>query len=118
LFDEKEVIKWYGADSVVKMNQVFKFRNQIFKNGLLELDVPFEDLVQKIAEPTAAELYEYGRFTTEGHTSVSRALSRIAETQLRKGDRIKVVSEERRGAVGYLVDVGGDKVTIQVSNAS
>jgi hypothetical protein len=121
LFDEKDIIKTRGIDSVTRNNEVFRFKGQTFKAGLLELDIALKDLEQEHAETSADELYEYIRIAGHSHKavaeSIAQALSRVAAASIKVGDRVQVISGEGRGALGFVEEVRDDQVELCISNA-
>jgi transcription elongation factor SPT5 len=121
LFDEKEVMKLFGVDSVARRNQVFRFDKQTFKHGLLELDVTLEALEQKHAEASADELYEFIQIAGHDHESVAEsvalALSRIVAASIQAGDRVQVITGDSRGNVGFVQEVSEGQVKLHTSNS-
>jgi transcription elongation factor len=117
----KEIMEIRGIDSVARHNQVFRFEGQTFKEGLLELDTVLQDLEQKLAEPSADELYEYVWIAGHGHEdvteSIAQALSLVAAASIKVGDRVRVLSGEGEGAVGFVEEVGDGQVKLYISNA-
>ena len=119
LFDDQEIIRVYGADSVVHYNQVFAFQKQVFKNGLLELDVELGDLVQELATPSKSELQEFIHSSTVDYRSVDRAFVRIVrnlQASLKPGDRVVVILGELEGEIGVIKNVRGATVTLRIGD--
>jgi hypothetical protein len=56
LFNVEEVKRVYGADSVEKLNQVFRFKKDIYKNGLVEKEVHLTKLLHMNIHPIQYEL--------------------------------------------------------------
>jgi transcription elongation factor SPT5 len=119
LFDQQEVVRACGAESVTRYNRVFGFRKQLFKNGLLELDVELDDLVQELATPSKSELREFTQSQTVDVQSIERAFTRIirnSQTSVKPEDRVIVVSGELKGKIGVVKDVQEAVVTLLIGD--
>jgi transcription elongation factor SPT5 len=112
LFDKEEVVRAFGEELVTQCNQVFMFRKQEFKNGLLELCLDLRDLVQELAIPTSSELLEFSRSPTLDLRLVERAFIRKSRSSLKSEDRVKVVAGERKGEIGIVKNVRGSMATL------
>lgn len=128
LFDEKKVIEVYGEESVTKCNTFFKFEDQNFRNGLLELDLTLLDLVQERACPTTAELQrfveslqKFPESPTAQKRFIDLAIARKSAASLRLDDPVVVVSGTMKGTTGKFKAIDGvdqDKVAIEISDDS
>ena len=115
LFDPEETIKLYGKDSVKKCNQVFLYDNQIFKNGLLELEVRSQD-VEYQPEPTSSELWEFSQSLTVTPRDIQTALASRMVRSICVGDRIEVLSGDWKGRVGVLKSLDSDHAGVQFTD--
>jgi transcription elongation factor SPT5 len=56
LFDADAIQAHYGPHAVVKRNQVWVFKNQIYKYGLLELEYALHEISDQFVDPSEDEL--------------------------------------------------------------
>jgi ribosomal protein L24 len=104
LFNAEAVRCAYGADSVEKLNQVFRFKKDIYKNGLLEKEVHLTKLSCTDIHPTQ---YELDTFRLSEDEQVIQALN-AAAVSLNIGDRVQAVTGTFRGLTGHVVDIHED----------
>jgi transcription elongation factor len=128
LFDENKVIEVYGEDSVTKCNTLYKFKDQNFRNGLLELDTTLPDLVQERACPTTAELHlfaesfhKFSETPTVQMRFIDLAFARKLAAALRPDDPVVIVTGIMKGTAGKFKTIDGvdqDKIAIEISDDS
>jgi transcription elongation factor SPT5 len=104
LFDVEQAKFIYGANSVAKQNQIFVFKNDVYKNGLLEKKVYLTNLYHKNIHTTQ---YELDNFRRSGDEEVIKALNAMV-VPLQIGDRIQATAGTFRGLAGYVVDIRED----------
>jgi transcription elongation factor SPT5 len=105
LFDAEQIKMIYGPDSVERRNQVYCFKKEIYKNGLLEKEVRLSDISYTNVLATQSEL---DMFRRSGDEQVIRALdARVVPLQI--GDRIQATIGTFRGLKGRVVDIGDDR---------
>ena len=119
LFNEQEIVRALGPESITRCNQIFMFRNQEFKNGLLELDVELDDLIPELATPSKSELREFVQSSTLDSESLNRAfvcIIRNLQASLKSGDRIIVLLGESQGKIGVIRSVRGNTATVCIGD--
>jgi transcription elongation factor SPT5 len=109
LFDPKVVKKAHGDDSVKQQNQVWRFKDTIYYNGLVEKDVPFYQLSDRGPKPKPSEI---DLFLQSRDPSVLASIH-TSGVLLHTQDRIRVIAGTFQGLVGHLLDIGAKTVTIQ-----
>jgi ribosomal protein L24 len=108
LFNAEEVKHVYGPDSVEKLNQVIRFKKDIYKNGLLEKEVHLTKLSRTNVHATQ---YELNTFRRSGDEQVIQALN-AEVVPLNIGDRVQVSTGTFRGLTGQLVDIHEDSTVL------
>jgi len=93
---------------VAKRNQVFVFKNNIYKNGLLEKDVHLSNLSHNNIHMTQYELYS---FRQSGDEQVIEALN-AAVIPLQIGDTVQAITGTFRGLSGHIVDIREDNTLV------
>jgi transcription elongation factor len=105
LFDVEQVTTIYGTDSVRKANQVFWFKKDLYKNGLMEKELCLTDVSHTNVLPTQAEL---DLFRRSGDDLVIEALG-AGIVPLQIGDRIEAFTGTFRGLTGHVVDINDNQ---------
>jgi transcription elongation factor SPT5 len=119
LFNEQEIVRALGPESITRCNQIFMFRKQEFKNGLLELEVELDDLIPELATPSKSELREFIQSSTLDSKSVNLAFVRIIrnlQASLKSGDRVIVMLGESQGKIGVIKSVRGNIATLCIGD--
>jgi len=100
----------YSGNSVEKRNQVYVFKGNFFKNGLMEKAVHPINLSHRNVAVTQSELDFFQR---SGDERVIKALD-AGVTPLQIGDRIQAITGTFRGLIGHVIDIHDDHtVTFQ-----
>lgn len=111
LFDDLAVSDRYGAEQVVRYNQVFEFRGGVYLRGLLDHTFSPTDLSDVNVNPTPHELQ---LFRGSQQKVVLDALN--AAVSLHTGDRIKVITGTFIGLSGRVVDLKDDNTVVFETN--
>jgi hypothetical protein len=98
LFDLEEVKRQYGNGSVKQFNQIHVFENQEFKNGLLELSLPFSCMLARNVNPTRSELVTFTQCTDS--SIVEAGYRELVQFNLH--DRVEVIAGQLWGLEGRL----------------
>ncbi|KAF7326094.1 hypothetical protein MKEN_00460700 [Mycena kentingensis (nom. inval.)] len=119
LFNPSDVALVYGADSVVRRNQVFIFQGEMFKDGFVERDVRRKQLIWENVEPTLWELTQFGAGDKQRDgdidmTALKEQAQDVAIAGFRPGDRVEVFEGEQAGMHGYIAAIQKDVVTLSV----
>jgi transcription elongation factor SPT5 len=99
LFDPSTVAAVYGENSVEPRNQVFIFQDEIYRDGLLEIDIdgPFME-----GHPTREELMLFAKCPTVPPEYIKTALDLLSATELRNGDTVKIIAGQLNGSIGKI----------------
>jgi transcription elongation factor SPT5 len=115
LFDADAIQACYGTLAAVKRNQVWIFKNQIYKYGLLELEYALHEISDRFVEPSEDELDIFRQ--THEQWVVDASHSRVAPLSIT--NRIRVIAGPHRGLSGYLTDIREDHTaTFETDSAS
>ena len=100
----------YGPNSIVRLNQVHRFKGNLYKNGLLELSL---DRYQfRTAFPTYQELEAFCHCPDIDIGVMAEAYTLAGQATLQLGDRVKIVSGQHKGLVGLVRQVSPDEVQV------
>jgi hypothetical protein len=105
LFDPEAVTAHYGADTVVRRNQMWCFKHQMYTDGLVLLDYQLHELSDRSVDATQDELNFFRQ--TQNQWVVEAANSGIVPLHI--ADRIQVVAGPHQGFSGYLTDLREDR---------
>jgi transcription elongation factor len=103
LFDVQAVKAACGDEELFKRNQIWVYRDNEYKAGLLEKTFSPYDVSDIVYN---AAIHEIELFRSSEHGEVLRALDKLASFRL--GDRIQVIRGAFAGARGDLVDIQQD----------
>lgn len=86
-----------------------KFRGDIYRKGLLELDIrhPFVHAI-----PTREEIQLFSVAALDPVLFIAEQLRRLEHQQLKVGDDIKIVRGELKGVAGFVVAVEGEEIEV------
>jgi ribosomal protein L24 len=116
LFNPEAIRELHGEGAIRRLNQVWVFKDDVYKDGLVELCVHLVDLTDKRVSPTAQELQ---LFRCSQNQRVVQAVDTFMTTlNLRIDDKIQVVAGQHRGLFGCVTDIHEDNtVTIVIDDA-
>ncbi|MDT7543821.1 MAG: transcription elongation factor [Acidobacteriota bacterium] len=109
LFHPETVKSIYGADSVERRNAVYVFKGDIFRNGLLELEVDPTDISCGNVLATPMELDVFRR---SGDDLVIKALDAGVVVPLQYGDRIQAIAGTFKGLIGHVLEISDNSTVI------
>lgn len=108
LFDNIAVAECYGEETVERLNQVYWFKGDIYKNGLLDGPFSPSNLSAINVNPTPHELELFRGSQNEAVLGVLK----LGVVSLHVGDRIKVITGTFTGLSGRLVEMKEDSTII------
>jgi hypothetical protein len=116
LFDPSAVAKVYGSDSVSPRNQVYVFKNKIFREGWMDMDVKTGNFVP--ATPTRQELMSFRECSTIPEEYITRQLKVLNSINFRPGQSVKILRRDLAGSIGKVQSHRGDEVDVSLDEMS